>query len=228
MFKTSLVNSAALIAFLGATNIAGSQEAPRSGIYQIRSGLYHMEGGIAGGLISVLPDPSLSFVSLVIGSGPGPAELTFLDSSWQLAFPRLTNGTVSGNSIQFHYETGNPFDPLLPAWVEYVVTNSAGHLWISGSITSAPACCDIPYFFGNRDVRATYMPVMSIRAGSKVELGWSSSSNQIYQVQYQADLAQLGWTNLGEPVQGNGTTNYMVDSVGPAHPQRFFRVLTLP
>ena len=72
------------------------------------------------------------------------------------------------------------------------------------------------------------MPVLSIRAASEIELRWSSASNQDYQVQYQADVAQLVWTNLGGPVQGNGTTNHVVDSTAPGHLQRFYRILTLP
>ena len=72
------------------------------------------------------------------------------------------------------------------------------------------------------------MPALSIRAGSEIGLRWSSASNQDYQVQYQPDLAQLMWTNLGGPVRGNGTTNYVVDSMAPAHLQRFYRIVTLP
>jgi len=228
MFKTNFASSAALIALLGTTTTATSEDPPRSGTYQIQSGFYLEVGGFGGMLIFPLPNSPDAFVSLVIGPGMGAAELTFLDRSRQAVFSRLTNGTVSGNTIQFHYATVHPHIPGWPAWLDYTVTNAAGHLWISGSITSSPPCCDIPYLFEQRDVRAVFMPALSIRAGSEIGLRWSSASNQDYQVQYQPDLAQLMLTNLGGPVRGNGTTNYVVDSMAPAHLQRFYRIVTLP
>jgi hypothetical protein len=228
MLKKGFASSAALIALLGTTATAISQDPPRSGMYQIQSGVYREDGGIWGTIICPLPGSLDAFVSLMIDPGMGAAELTFLDNSQQAVFSRLTNGTVSGDTIQFHYATVHPAIQGWPAWVDYTVTNAAGHLWISGSITSSPPCCDIPYWFEHRDVRAAFMPVLSIRAASEIELRWSSASNQNYQVQYQTDLTQPVWTNLGGPVQGNGTTNNVVDSMAPANLQRFYRILTSP
>src|SRR4029453_3838252 len=120
---------------------------------------------------------SQAFVSLVIGPGAAAAELTFLDRRQQAVFLRLTNGIVSGNTIRFHYMTEHPYGPPLPsARVDYVVTNAAGRLWISGSITSAPVCCDIPYTFEHQDVLATFVPALSIRVAGEVELCWRSAS----------------------------------------------------
>src|SRR5664279_3307107 len=141
--KTSLVNSAAFVAILVAT--ACSADEPMSGTYQIQSGTYRVMGGAVGTLSYILPNQSQAYVSLWIGSGTGPAALTFLDASLHTSLPPLTNGTVSGNTIVFQYVTRGPLSSQEVAWVDYTVTSSAGHLWISGSITSAPACCDIPY-----------------------------------------------------------------------------------
>ena len=57
-----------------------------------------------------------------------------------------------------------------------------GALRIEGSIDFPPVCCDIPYFFGHRNVAATAVPFLAIRV-SEVELCWSSDSNRTYQVQ---------------------------------------------
>jgi hypothetical protein len=166
---------------------------------------------------------------LVVSNGTGPAELTFLDASRKTAFfIRLTNGVVSGNTIQFHYATRHPQVPGLAAWVDYTVTNVAGHLWLSGSVTSSVVCCDIPYVFNHLEVRAAFMPALSIRADRQVELRWTSASNQVYQVEYTPDLAQLGWTNVGGLVLGNGNTESFVDSAVHGNAQRFYRIRALP
>jgi hypothetical protein len=220
---------AVLIALLATITTATSQEPPRSGTYQIQSGIYREEGGFSGAYTVSLPVSNLAFVSLGIDPGVGVAELTFLGSDQQPVFRRLTNGIVSGNTIQFDYMTEHPYgSSLAPAWVNYTITNAAGRLWISGSITSSPVCCDIPYGFEHQNVSATFVPALSIRVGGEVQLCWSSASNQNYQVQSQSDLAQVVWTNLGGLMQGNGTTNCEVDTVAPVQSQRFYRILTLP
>lgn len=228
MFRSLFASSVALIAFLATVTTAASQEPPRSGTYQIYSGSYREVGGIAGGAVYPLPRSWESFVSLVVGTATNAADLTILDTNQGKAFLRLTNGTVSGNTIQFHYATRYPQFPGWPAWLDYTVTNGAGHLWISGSITSPPPGPDLPYVFEHRDVRAAFMPVLSILPASPVEVRWTSASNQNYQLQHQPGFTQRAWTNLGGPVQGNGITNYVEDSMAPMQLQRFYRILTLP
>jgi hypothetical protein len=229
MFKAGFATSVALIALLATLTTASSQEPPTSGTYKIQSGSYSEIGGFVGSITYQLPGTSQAFVSLVIGPGGVAAELTFLDNRQQAVFLRLTNGIVSGNTIRFQYMTVHPYGPPLPpARVDYMVTNAAGRLWISGSITSTPVCCDIPYTFEHRDVLATFVPALSIRAVGEVELCWKAASNQNYQVQYQSDFTRPVWTNLGGPVRGSGSTKCVVDSSAPEHLQRFYRVITLP
>jgi hypothetical protein len=230
MLRARVATWMTLIEALGSITLANSQEPPKAGIYQIQSGTYREVGGFIGEAIYQLPNTSQAFVSLLIRPGVGPAELTFLDSKHHPGFLRLTNGVVSGSTIQFQYLTAHPYgSDLPPAWVDYTVTNAAGRLWVSGSITSSPpACCDIPYRFEHRDVVATFLPTaLSIRGIGTVELCWGSASNQDYQVQCRPDLAFSIWTNLGGPVRGNGTTNCVVDS-SLTHPQRFYRIVPLP
>ena len=70
-------------------------------------------------------------------------------------------------------------------------------------------------------------PHLSIRC-SAVELCWQSASNKTYQVQYRSSLTTNQWTDLDAPVQGNGTTTCIVDTVPIGQPQRFYRVFALP
>jgi hypothetical protein len=140
----------------------------------------------------------------------------------------LTNGIVTGDTIRFHYLSVNPYVPTLPAQVDYLVTNAAGRLSISGSITSSWVCCDIPYRFVHQHVTAAYVPGLSLRVGGEVELGWSSALNQYYQVEWVSDPAEGAWANLGPPILGSGTTNSVVDTEASVLPRRFYRVVPLP
>ena len=218
----------AIVIGLSATfALATAQDPPRSGIYQVQSGMYRAVGGIWGVLTLQLPGSNQSFI-LLNAADTGPAELKFLDSKQQRVFLRLTNGVVSGNVIRFQYQTAHLLVPTLPAQVDYTITNAAGHLWISGSITSSPTCCDIPYEWEHHNVRATFLPGLSIRVASEVELRWSSASNQDYQVQWLSDLTQSEWTDVCGPIHGNGSTNSVVDTLAPTPSQRFYRILPLP
>ena len=61
---------------------------------------------------------------------------------------------------------------------------------------------------------------------SEVRLCWNSVSNAMYQVQYRSELTTNQWTNLGPPVAGNGTGNWITDPVRA--PRRFYQVVELP
>ena len=61
-----------------------------------------------------------------------------------------------------------------------------------------------------------------------LRLCWNSRTDTVYQVQYSSELNvgkwQIAtWENLGDPVAGNGPTNYITDPV--ASPTRFYRVV---
>ena len=57
-----------------------------------------------------------------------------------------------------------------------------------------------------------------------VELGWNSSTNYLYQVQWSTNLISSNWFNLGAPIQGNGTTNYLFDTTRTS-PKKYYRVI---
>jgi len=70
-------------------------------------------------------------------------------------------------------------------------------------------------------------PVVSIRL-SQVEVCWTCYSNRMYQVQYRSTLTTNNWTDLGSPIQGNGTRNCITDAILADQPQRYYRVVELP
>lgn len=150
-------------------------------------------------------------------------------SGWATAsdatnFPALRfsiNGTQVGSDFALSTNAG--------AWQPFSVT------WNSGTQTSATIAIKdtITLDFGNDfaldDLSfATAVltnPVASIYLAA--EIGWNSILNQPYQVQYSTELDTNNWQNLGSPVQGNGTTNYVFDSMR-GQPKKFYRVQVLP
>lgn len=73
------------------------------------------------------------------------------------------------------------------------------------------------------DVFCLGAPLVTIRV-SQVEICWTSRLDRMYQVQYRSTFTTNLWTNLGAPVQGNGSTNCITDAVVPDQPQRYYRV----
>ncbi len=57
---------------------------------------------------------------------------------------------------------------------------------------------------------------------------WNTLTNTIYQIQYRSDLTTNLWTDLGDPIQGNGTINCITDSIALGEPQRFYQIVTKP
>ncbi len=65
------------------------------------------------------------------------------------------------------------------------------------------------------------------QSGSTFTLGWAALMGRAYQVQFNADLTQTNWTNLGSRVTATNTIVTAVDST-LADPRRFYRVQLLP
>jgi hypothetical protein len=213
-----------LTALFAAAPSVHPQDPPRSGTYQIQSGKYRSSGGWS--YTETLPIQHQAVVSLMIAPDGTTASLSFLDSSQQYSFSIFSNGVVSDNVVRFQYMTVHPYRADLPAYVDYVVTNTAGSLWISGSITSALVCCDFPYRLAHSNVIARFMPQLAMRVADNIELRWTSALNQTSQVQRLSELTPGGWTNVSEFVQGNGTTNYWMDTNSPTQSSMFYRIVT--
>ena len=60
-------------------------------------------------------------------------------------------------------------------------------------------------------------------AGQSFEFNWNTTPSSIYQVQYNTNLTQTGWLNLGNPATASGTnlsTNDLITNM-----LRFYRVV---
>jgi hypothetical protein len=230
MFRKNWVPLATIIALTASIVPARSQDAPASGLYQIQSGNYMELGGFAGAFEVGLPYPPQTYASLKIQ--PGAAQLSFLSQNQQSTFYiALTNGIVSSNTIRFRYWTTRPFsfDTNLTTYVDYTVTNAAGHLWISGAVTSSVVCCDVIYWYGHSNAIATFIPSLTLNFTNGPSVCWNSATNQSYQLQFLSDFARDAWTNLGGPVLGNGSTNcVLVNAAPPGMSPQFYRVVTSP
>lgn len=81
------------------------------------------------------------------------------------------------------------------------------------------------------DVFAQPVPPPSFQSISKpanaIQFAWTSVSGAVYQVQYQTNIAQTNWINLGSAVTATNLTANFSNAI-PSDPQRFFRLQVLP
>jgi uncharacterized repeat protein (TIGR03803 family) len=63
--------------------------------------------------------------------------------------------------------------------------------------------------------------------GSTLTLSWNSTAWQTYQIQYQTNLGQTNWINLGSVITATNKTATASDGMSPDQ-QRFYRVVLLP
>jgi len=80
-------------------------------------------------------------------------------------------------------------------------------------------------YFDNVSVRGTLSPAVAF-IWPAVEVGWTSVTNRVYQVQWTSQLNPNVWIGLGPPIRGNGSTNSVLDSTRD-QPKKFYRVLTV-
>ena len=96
-------------------------------------------------------------------------------------------------------------------------------------VTREPLTGDL-YFLENKNlyrinstnVVNSLTPTLNI--WTAVELGWVSDTNQTYQIQWRTALNTNTWFNLGSPIQGDGTTNFIFDTTR-TNTQRFYRLI---
>jgi hypothetical protein len=119
----------------------------------------------------------------------------------------------------------------VPATVEtdYTVTNAVSSISLHGHVMLSfeHPCNDCPYAFVHLDVRAERVPALVVRV-SEVELCWDTASDQFYQVQYNSDLTTNTWTDLGTPIEGDGSTRCIQDRLADGSEKRIYRVILAP
>jgi Pro-kumamolisin, activation domain/Viral BACON domain len=92
---------------------------------------------------------------------------------------------------------------------------------------------DTPYYLGLDDVNVTPVSVPEFRAvestSTAFNLAWNAVPGLVYQVQYNTNLAQANWIDLGKPlIATNGTLTLSDTNAVTSAPQRFYRLVELP
>jgi hypothetical protein len=218
---------------------ARGQSEPRSGLFQITSGRYEGCCGFSPiPNVEPLPRDAQAFVELTIDRQRNVAELRFLGRDMRTVFQKPPDGPQSGFTYAFtngmvfpdHIQFGELPTPSGSDLVQsyYVVTNSTDTLRIDGWVhLPCPGCSDWLTHFSHVAVLAIAVPTLAIRV-SEVEVCWNTTSNRNYQLQFRSALTTNAWTDLGVPVEGNGSTICVANKVPLGQSQRFYRVLTLP
>ena len=106
-------------------------------------------------------------------------------------------------------------------------------VWSSGNATNATLritdnnSVALGNDFALDDLAFTVAPTNTVLTiYTAVEINWTSQLNHTYQPQFSTVLAPNSWSNLGPPIQGNGTNNSVFDSTR-GQPVKFYRVLTV-
>jgi hypothetical protein len=92
---------------------------------------------------------------------------------------------------------------------------------------------DTPYYLGLDDISVTPVSppeLLAAQAGpATLDLTWSAVPALAYQVQFNTNLSQTNWSNLG-PLLSTATNvlTFAVTNAGSASPVRFYRVIELP
>ncbi|HTY86705.1 MAG TPA: hypothetical protein VMB80_04510 [Candidatus Acidoferrum sp.] len=134
----------------------------------------------------------------------------------------LINGSPSSADLSLPASAG--------VWTNFAVA------WNSGTnLTATLAIVDLSTVSYGNDFAlddlafVSLQPVLAIRqTGAKAfELSWKTQTNINYQLQWTSPLnSSNDWQNLGAPVPGNGSTNYMTD-VPSAQTTKFYRLEVL-
>ena len=68
-----------------------------------------------------------------------------------------------------------------------------------------------------------------VKSGDTLNLTWSATANQAYQLQFNTNLATTNWVDLGPVVVATGTTVITADTnATAAFPRKFYRVKQMP
>ena len=87
-------------------------------------------------------------------------------------------------------------------------------------------------YFGFDDVSVTPVPPVTFASSSAspngFQLVWNSVAGLNYQIQYQADLAQGDWLDLGTVVASTNVTVWVDTNYGSGEAACFYRLVLLP
>jgi hypothetical protein len=219
--------------------LAPAQGGPTNGLYQIVSGRYTECCGIAGAFIYPLPDSSQAFVQLTIDPQSNLAQMTFLGQDARTVFRiapifsrsefafSFSNGIVFPDRIEFR-------GPVLPPGPDqtsfsYTLSNSAGGLGISGTLTLPCLCADVPTEFDHTNVAAILLPPAPViegleREASLLRFRFTGVPAYDYLVEYTDSLPASNWLSLTNFRAKLQTIEAVVTDPLTNGPARFYRV----
>jgi subtilase family serine protease len=91
---------------------------------------------------------------------------------------------------------------------------------------------DDPYYLGLDDISVTLLSSPAFRTfqatSSSLNLTWSAMAGLVYQVQYETNLAQSAWVNLGKPLVATNDTLTVSETNAFNLPQVFYRLVVSP
>ena len=168
------------------------------------------------------PGGSLGYISQMITTSPGQP---YLLSLW------LDSPDGKGpNEFLVSWNGTNLFDQLnlkKLGWtnLQFLVTGTATNSALKFGFE------DDASFFGLDDISVVPvpMPVMQniFLVGGHVVFSWDALDGIKYQVQYQTNLLQTNWLNLGNAIMATNSTIVATDPISSSS-KRFYRLLLLP
>jgi subtilase family serine protease len=169
---------------------------------------------------------SLGPLTQTLLTRPGQA---YLLSYWLTSVPDLDNVTIT-NEFRASFDSKLLIDMKnigILDWtnMQFLVTASSSSTILEFDFR------DDPYYLGLDDVKVFPVPAPSFQSitlsNGAVHLTWNTMVGVTYQLQYQSDLIQSNWNNLGAPLLAAGTTASASDP-GPLGPARYYRVVLVP
>ena len=154
----------------------------------------------------------------------------------------LWNGLVTHFGLEF--TGGTAGGTIYPIVSTNVLFNGVDHLYGLNGPSDGAAVLDLDPTDPRNAVAASYqgtglyaiwdglIPVMNIRVSAtsgdlatQVEVGWTSRSNRVYQLQSAASLSTANpWTNMGVPITAQSTNTSVLDAILPAQAEKYYRV----
>lgn len=219
-------------------SLAGAQ--PAGGIYEIRSGRYTECCGIAGPLLTLLPESRQASVHLAFD--PAGARLTFLGQDLETVFsipplsPRpgfvyaLSNGMVFPDRIEFRGQGPSPVQLSGQTFLDYTVSNLADGLRINGTLVlPCLFCADVPTQFKHTNVVAVWLPPPPViedvqREGDLLRFRFTGEPPYDYFVEFTDSLPSTGWLSLTNFRAKLATIEAVVTDPLTNRPARFYRI----
>jgi hypothetical protein len=220
--------------------LAPAQGGPTNGLYQIVSGRYTECCGIAGPFIYPLPDSSQAFVQLTIDPQSNLAQMTILGQDARTVFrvPTIglssefnfsfSDGIVFPDRIEFRGPSTPP-GPDQPSF-SYTLSNSAGGLGISGTLTlPCLFCADVPTQFEHTNVAALLLPPAPViegleRGASLLRFRFTGAPPYDYFVEFTDSLPASNWLSLTNFRAKIEAIEAVVTDPLTNGPARFYRV----